>query len=175
MKKNIFYISLLATSLVACSSADSTSVNDSKDSELIESSAKTSEQKTVEAEVDLSFNMPEKEVLKLINPTGSLGENYGMSCFTFKGENARLEVYINSLDLKEQEYPVNVEDMSTPNILVSYKISSNGETSDCCGKVDKESTGGLIITSITSNMISGEIEVDNYDGSSIKGSFSIVK
>ncbi len=175
MKYNIFYASLLATNLVACGAADSTTVNDSNTSEVTEISVAISEEKTALAKVDLSFNMPEKEVHKLTNAKGSIGENYGMSCFTFKGDNAKLEVYINSLEIKEQEYPVNVEDMSTPNILVSYKISANGETSDCCGKVDKESLGGLNITSITSDMISGEIEVENYDGSSIKGSFSIAK
>jgi len=87
-----------------------------------------------------------------------------------KVENGKL-----SFDIKEQEYLVNVEDITTPEILVSYKITSDGETSDCCGRIEKESVGSILITSISADMISGKINVDNYDGSSMKGSFSIAK
>jgi hypothetical protein len=99
-----------------------------------------------------------------------------MSCFTFKGDNATLEVYINSLDIGEKEYLVNIEDFTTPDILVSYKISADGETSDCCVKINEVlSKGNVTITSIGEEMISGSLDVVNYDGSSMKGSFSFAK
>lgn len=156
----MFYAILFTTTLFACGS---------------DSSNASSEGGSDAASIEMSFNMPTKEVQQLVNATGTLSESYGMSCFTFKGDNAKLEVYISSLDLKEQEYPVNVEDLSSPNILNSYIISADGETSNCCGKVEKESVGSITITSITSDMVSGKIDVDNYDGSTMKGSFSITK
>lgn len=157
MKRKIFYAILFTATLFACGSNNSSGGESS------------------EAKVEMAFNMPEKEVQQLTNATGSLGVSYGMSCFTFKGDNAKLEVYINSLDIKEQAYLVNVEDITTPDILISYKLSANGKTSDCCGKIEKESVGSIIITSISADMISGKINVDNYDGSSMNGSFSIAK
>jgi hypothetical protein len=160
MKKYTFYITIFAATLFACGSNDSNT---------------SSEGGSDAPKVEMSFNMPEKEVQQLTNATGSLSESYGMSCFTFKGDNAKLEVYISYLDLKEQEYLVNVEDLSSPNILNSYIINADGETSNCCGKVEKSSIGSITITSITSEMISGKIAVDNYDGSSMSGSFSIEK
>jgi len=77
MKKNIFYVMLFTTTLFACGSNNSTGGG------------------SREAKVEIAFNMPEKEVQQLINATGSLGESYGTSCFTFKGDNGKLDVYIN--------------------------------------------------------------------------------
>lgn len=110
---------------------------------------------TQATKIELSFNLPDKESEQLKNATATIGESYNLNCFSFKGDNATLDIYLNSFDLVEKEYPINVEDMSSPDILVSYKISSNGETSDCCGKVEKESKGGMTITSITDEVISG--------------------
>lgn len=160
MKKYTLYVTLIAATLFSCGSDNSNTSSGGGSND---------------GKIEMSFNMPEKEVQQLTNATGSLGESYGFSCFTFNGDNAKLEVYINSFDLKEKEYLVNVDDNTAPDILVSYKISADGETSDCCGKVEKESIGSMTITSITADMISGKIDVDNYDGSSMKGSFSFAK
>jgi len=160
MKKNIFYSILFAVTLFSCGSDNSNA-----------SSAGGSD----EANIEMSFNLPTKEVQQLTNATGSLGESYGMSCLTFKGDNAKLDVYISSLDLKEQEYLINVEDITSPNILNSYVINADGEISNCCGKIEEKSLGSITIISITDDMISGKIDVVNYDGSSIKGSFSFAK
>lgn len=158
MKKYTLYVTLIAATLFACGSDNS---NEGGASEA--------------SKVELSFNMPEKEVQELTNATGSLGEERGFSCFTFKGDNAKLEVYISSLALKEQEYLIDLDDLQGPNILAFYQISVDGETSNCCGKIEKESVGSITVTSITADMISGSIDVDNYDGSTIKGSFNIAK
>ena len=160
MKKNMFYAMLFTATLISCGSDNSNTSSDAGNDN---------------ASIEMTFNMPDKEIQQLTNATGSLGESYGMSCFTFKGDNAKLEVYINSFDLKEQAYLVNVDDITAPNILASYKISADGKTSDCCGKVEKESTGSMTITTINADIISGNIDVVNYDGSSIKGSFSFAK
>lgn len=169
IKIHLFYLALFTASLTACGTEEKTSATATEASE--NTPKKTKE--TQATKIELSFNLPDKESEQLKNATATIGESYNLNCFSFKGDNATLDIYLNSFDLVEKEYPINVEDMSSPDILVSYKISSNGETSDCCGKVEKESKGGMTITSITDEVISGTIDVDNYDGSAIKGSFSI--
>jgi hypothetical protein len=155
----MLYVTLIAATLFACGSDNSNGGNASEASK-----------------VELSFNLPEKGVEQLTNATGSLSESYGFSCLTFKGDNGELKVYISSLNLKEQEYLVNVDDLSSPDILNSYTINSNGETSNCCGKINEVvSKGNITITSIGEEMISGSIDVVNYDGSTMKGSFSFAK
>lgn len=165
MKKQMLYITLFAATLFACGS-DNSNGETSDTKETVSESLK----------VELSFNMPEKDVEQLSNATGELVERYGASCFVFEGDNGKLEVYISSTDLKTQEYLVNVEDLNAANALASYTIKSDEKSSYCCGKMNEiKSIGSITITAINDGMISGNIDVDNYDGSTIKGSFSILK
>ncbi|MBL4668474.1 MAG: hypothetical protein JKY30_04350 [Flavobacteriales bacterium] len=162
MKKNILYVTLFAATLFACGS-------DSSDSS-------TSLEGISDDKVEMTFNMPEKEAQQLINATGELTDRYGYACLTFEGDNGEIEIFISSTELEEREYSVDVEDLNTKNALASYTIKSGKDKNYCCGKsMDVKSVGSITITSISSDLISGNLSVDNYDGGALKGSFSISK
>ncbi len=163
MKKYILYVTLFSATLFACGSDSSNSNASSKGGSEVD-------------KVELSFNMPEKETQQLINATGELTDKHGYACLTFEGDNGGIEIYISSTELEEREYKVDVEDLNAKNALASYTIKSGEEKNYCCGKsMDVKSVGSITITSISSDMISGNLSVDNYDGGALKGSFSISK